>query len=145
MNPETVIEPDAPDRPRLSVGVGLGAVVLVVVTALIVALVVNASTGPGTVPRITFENPTDYALDIEVSAGPGRGWTSAGSVRQQSVADVHEVLDQGDVWLFRFHGQGETGGELRLSRAELEAAGWRVAIPPEVGDRLASVGAPPTP
>lgn len=145
MNPHTVIEPDAPDRARLSLGVGLGVVLLGLVTAAIVALVVDSSTGPGTVPRITFQNPTGYALDIEVSAGPGRGWTSAGSVRQQSTADVHEVLDQGDVWLFRFDSQGETGGELHLSRSELEASDWRIAIPPEVGDRLAHVGAPPSP
>jgi hypothetical protein len=145
MNPHTVVEPDAPDRTPLSLRLGLSAVLLGLATAVIVALVVDSSTGPGTVPRITFENPTDYALDIEVTAGPGRGWTSAGSVRQKSTADVHEVLDQGDVWVFRFDSQGETGGELRLSRSELEVSDWRVAVPPEVGDRLAEAGAPPTP
>ena len=38
--------------------------------------------------RITFENPTAYALDIEVSSGAAGGWTSAGSVRQKSTADA---------------------------------------------------------
>ncbi len=50
---------------------------------------------------------------------------------------MSEVIDQGDVWVFRFDSQGESGGELRLSRTELEAAGWRVSIPAEVGARLA--------
>jgi hypothetical protein len=55
------------------------------------------------------------------------------------------VVDQGEVWLFRFDSQGKTGGELRLNRSELEASGWRIAIPDEVGTRLADAGAPPTP
>ena len=41
--------------------------------------------------------------------------------------------------------QGETGGEVRLSRSELEGSGWRIVIPAEVGTRLADAGAPPTP
>lgn len=145
MNPATDVEPEAPDRvrPRL----GLAAIVVAVGLAAAVALayLVELSGGPATVPRLTFENPTVYALDIEVSSGPGEGWTSAGSIRQQSTADVREVIDQGDVWLFRFDSQGESGGELRLTRSDLEAAGWRVAIPAEVGTRLADAGAPPTP
>jgi hypothetical protein len=124
---------------------GLGVAGLALLTALALAFVAGLSGGPSTVARITFENPTVYALDIEVSPGTGTGWTSAGSVRQGSTAVVQEVVDQGDVWLFRFDSQGETGGQLRLSRAELEASGWRVAIPAEVGTRLAEAGAPPTP
>ncbi|HEX2118704.1 MAG TPA: hypothetical protein VHF91_05945 [Acidimicrobiales bacterium] len=145
MNPNTVVESDAPDRAGLTLRLGLGAVLLGAVTSVIVALVVDSSTGPRTISRITFENPTDYALDIEVSPGPGAGWTSAGSVRQQSTGDVHEIPDQGDVWVFRFDSQGESGGDLRVGRAELEASGWRVTIPPEVGHRLVQAGAPPTP
>lgn len=145
MNPNTVAESDAPDRAPLTLRLGLGAVLLALVTSAIVALVVDSSTGPGTISRITFENPTDYTLDIEVSPGPAAGWTSAGSVRQRSTGDVHEIPDQGDVWLFRFDSQGESGGELQLSRSELEASDWRVTIPPEVGQRLVLAGAPPTP
>lgn len=122
-----------------------GAAVVALVGAIGLTFVVNLSSGPATVPRITLENPTPYALDVEVSPAPGAGWTSAGSVRQQSTADVQEVIDQGDVWIFRFDSQGETGGELRLSRAELVASDWRVVVPTEVGRRLAEAGAPPTP
>ena len=113
--------------------------------AVALTSLVGLSGGPSTVPRLTFENPTAYAIDIEVSAGSSSGWTSAGSVRQRSTADVTEVIDQGDVWLFRFDSQGETGGELRLTRSELEASGWRIVIPTEVGARLIEAGAPPTP
>jgi len=58
---------------------------------------------------------------------------------------VAEVIDQGEVWLFRFDSQGSSGGELRLTRAELEASDWTVVVPAEVGTRLAQAGAPPTP
>lgn len=145
MNPPTIVQPATPDRVRRTLGLGVVAALLVLAAAVTLAFVVNLSAGPATVPRLTFENPTAYALDIDVSPGTGSGWVSAGSVRQQSTADVNEVIDQGDAWLFRFHSQGASGGELRLSRTELAASGWRVVIPEEVGARLADAGAPPTP
>lgn len=145
MNPPTVVEPDAQNRVRRGLGLGVAAVVASLATAIALSLLVGQSTGPGTVSRITFENPTAYALNIDVSPGTGTGWTSAGSVRQKSTGEVHEVIDQGDVWLFRFDSQGAIGGELRLTRGELEGSGWTVAIPPEVGQALADAGAPPTP
>jgi hypothetical protein len=145
MNQPTVLDPARPRRAGRGLQLGLGVAGLALVAALAVTFVAGLSGGPSTVARITFENPTVYALDIEVSPGTGTGWTSAGSVRQQSTAVVQEVVDQGDVWRFRFDSQGETGGEVRLTRAELEASGWRVAIPEEVGSRLAQAGAPPTP
>ena len=145
MNPPTVVEPDTSDKARRRLGLGVGVLVLGLVAAVGLTSLVRLSSVPKTVPRITFENPTVYALDIEVSPGTGTGWTSAGSVRQKSTADVHEVIDQGDVWLFRFDSQGGTGGELRLTRAELKDTAWRVTIPEEVGTRLAGSGAPPTP
>ena len=145
MNPPTIVQPDTARRVSHRLGLGLAAVVLGIAAAIGLTYLVGLSSGPATVARITFDNPTAYALDIEVSSAPGSGWTSAGSVRQKSTAEVTEVVDQGDVWLFRFDSQGASGGELRLSRTEMEAAGWRVSIPAEVGNRLAGAGAPPTP
>ncbi len=145
MNPPTIVEPDAPNRVRRNLGLGVAVIGIAVATAIALTFLVGLSSGAGTVSRITFENPTVYALDIEVNPGTGTGWTSAGSVRQKSNAEVREVIDQGDVWLFRFDSQGASGGELRLTRAELEASGWTVSIPAEVGTRLAEAGAPPTP
>lgn len=145
MNPPTIVQSDTPNRVHRRLGLGAAAVVLALAVALGLTFLAGLSGSPGTVPRVTFENPTAYALDIEVSPGTGTGWTSAGSVRQETTADVHEVIDQGDVWLFRFHSQGASGGELRLTRSELEASGWTVTIPAGVGQRLSDAGAPPTP
>jgi hypothetical protein len=145
MNPPTAVRPDTSKPAHHRVGFAVAAVVVMLAAAVGLTSLVGLSSGPKTVARITFENPTPYALDIEVRPGAARGWTSAGSVRQMSTAEVSEVIDQGDVWVFRFDSQGQSGGELELSRTELEASGWRVSIPTDVGARLAAAGAPPTP
>ncbi len=145
MNPPTVVHPDARKPARIPLGPGLAVAALALATVAALAFLVDLSARPATVPRLTFENPTEYALSIEVSPGTGTDWTSAGFVAQRATAVVEEVIDQGDVWVFRFHGQGEPGGELRLTRAELEASNWKVIVPAEVGRRLAEAGAPPTP
>jgi len=145
MNRPAIAQPQSPVRVDHHVRLAVVTLVVIVAAAGLLTLVADVSGRPGTVARITFDNPTAYALDIEVSPGTDNGWTSAGSVGQQATADVQEGADQGEVWLFRFDSQGESGGQLRLSRAELKAAAWRVAVPPEVGQRLADAGAPPTP
>ncbi len=145
MNPPTAVRPGTPNRVPLRIGVGLAAAVLALAAAVVLALLVDLSGSPRTVPRLTYENPTEYAVSVEVSRGTEAGWTSAGFVAPRATAVVEEVVDQGDVWLFRFHGQGESGGELRLTRRQLEASNWVVTIPAEVGRRLAAAGAPPTP
>ena len=145
MNPPTAVRPDTTKPAHHRLGIAVAVVIVGLAAAVGLTSLVGLSSGPKTVARITFENPTAYALDIEVSSGSAGGWTSAGSVRQKSTAEVAEVIDQGDVWVFRFDSQGASGGELRLSRTELEASGWRVSIPAEVGARLAGAGAPPNP
>ena len=145
MNPPTAVRPEAVDRPPRRIGVAAAVAAVALAAAVLLAFVVGVGGRASTVPRLTYQNPTDYALDVEVSSGPRTGWTTAGHVGQRSTGVANEVVDQGDVWLFRFDSQGATGGELRLTRAELEASGWTVDIPVEVGRRLAEAGAPPTP
>ena len=145
MNQPAVVRPDTPERTQLSMGMGLVAAAVVVVAVLAMALVARLSSGPSTVRPLTIENPTAYALDVEVRAAADSAWTSAGFVPQRSTAVVEEVVDQGAVWVFRFDSQGRSGGELQMTRSELEDAGWRVTVPADVGKRLAESGAPPTP
>lgn len=145
MNPLTAVQPDTSRRTGRRVGAGAAIIAAGLAVAVALTFLVGLSSSPATVSRITFENPTAYALDIEVRSGAGDGWTSAGSVAQRTTADVYEIVDQGDAWVFRFDSQGASGGELRASRVELEASGWRVVVPTEVGARLAEAGAPPTP
>lgn len=100
---------------------------------------------PAVVSRITFENPTAYDLTIEATDAEGSGWLPLGTARRKDTTTVERIIDKGDTWIFRFAGQGEQGGELRIERAQLERESWRVRIPDRIGADLAVKGAPPTP
>ncbi len=145
MTPPTTVRPDAPGRSRRTVTLGLAGIAAGLAVVVGLTLLVGMSEGPATVARITLVNPTVYSLEVSVTAGTGGASSPAGFVPKQSTAVIEEVPDQGDVWIFRFDGQGRSGGELRLTRQQLERDAWRVEIPVEVGQRLADAGAPPTP
>jgi hypothetical protein len=97
---------------------------------------------PPTVERITIANPTGYALDVDVTSEDRSGWLSVAIVEARSEDVAQDVIDQGDVWIFRFVHWGDPVGELRLTRAELERNGWRVEVPAEVEVRLQEQGRP---
>ncbi len=103
--------------------------------AFLILLPACAAAAP-TVDEITILNQTAYDLDVEVSGARRDGWLPVASVDARSEGVAREVLDQGDVWVFRFRYQGEPVGEASLARAELEAGGWRVEVPQTVGERL---------
>jgi hypothetical protein len=99
---------------------------------------------PSTVDRIAIVNPTAYDLDVDV-AGPERdGWLPVAIAEARSERVAEEVIDQGQVWMFRFLHWGDPVGELSLTRAELEETGWRVEVPGEVEERLRQLGRPPS-
>ena len=56
----------------------------------------------------------------------------------------YQVIDQGERWTFRFQHWGDTVGEATESRSELEGDGWRIEVPPSIGDRLEELGRPPS-
>jgi hypothetical protein len=96
------------------------------------------------VDRITIVNQTGYDLDVDV-AGPERGgWLPVAIVEAHSERVAEEVIDQGEVWVFRFSHWGDPVGELSLTRAELEGASWRVEVPGEVEERLQQLARPPS-
>jgi len=100
---------------------------------------------PPTIDRLTIENPTVYDIHIDASDEEGDGWVAVTTVGRQGTGSTTNVIDQGDVWRFRFRGQGRDGGELTVARTDLEADGWELTIPDAVGERLAELGAPPSP
>ena len=137
------------ERPRLILGFKPGAFALGVVAAAaaVAGLVfVMQSTGvPENVDELTIENGTDYHLNIEVSDAEGKSWLGVGTVEADSTKAFSRVIDQGEVWLFRFHGQGRLGGELQVDRSQLEGDGWRLVVPESVADELREQGALPPP
>jgi hypothetical protein len=112
---------------------------------LVMVLWVAACAGPPQrVDRITIVNPTGYDLDVDV-AGPERGgWLPVAIVEANSEDAAEEVIDQGEVWVFRFLHWGDSVGELSITRAELVGDGWRVEVPEEVEERLQQLGRPPS-
>lgn len=101
------------------------------------------SGAPPTVERIEIVNPTDYDVAVDVSGADSQGWLPLSIAEHGSSAIVREVVDQGERWRFRFRHFGETVGEISMSRDELEATGWLVEIPAEVGERLRDLGRQP--
>ncbi|MBW3643302.1 MAG: hypothetical protein KY447_10350 [Actinobacteria bacterium] len=96
---------------------------------------------PPVVDQVAFENPTRYDITIEVTDGQRHGWMSVGMARRQTTTTFEQVLDQGEVWIFRFSAQGEQGGEQELPRQQLQDEQWHVRIPDRVGQALRAKGA----
>lgn len=108
------------------------------VTAFLVA-------GPAFVDKVSVVNDSEYTIDVQVRGHEGEGWMSVNRVDKGSTRTREDVIDQGDVWIFRFRSQGEEGGELRTTRGDLEEDDWTIEVPEEVIRQLRRVGAPPSP
>ena len=59
----------------------------------------------------------------------------------QTTATMSDVIDQGDVWVFRLSGQARSAAEVRVTHAQLEADGWVFTVPATVSDELRAQGA----
>jgi hypothetical protein len=96
--------------------------------------------------RVDLEitNPTPYVLSIEITDGGRGAWQPTARLQPGATRTIEDVLDQGDVWVLRFRGQGRDGGELEVPGHDLERASWHVDIPAEVGERLAALGVSPS-
>lgn len=97
---------------------------------------------PTFIDRITVQNPTRYDITIYVTEGDRDGWMAVGTARREDTEVFEEIFDQGEVWIFRFTAQGKEGGELRVTKSQLEQSKWRIEIPRSVGDELQDKGAP---
>jgi hypothetical protein len=97
--------------------------------------------GPPFVESLTVVNPTAYDIDVDVTDGARDGWIRLGEVEDSGTTQFEVVLDQGAVWIVRL-ADGE-GGELRLTRDELERADWRIEVPRDTDARLRPSWGPP--
>ena len=119
---------------NLLVAAGVGAV------ALIGLVLAPAQQLPSFVSRITVTNPTPYHVEVDVRGAPDRGWLSLGGFAPDSTRSSYEVVDQGRQWVVRFSAGGREGGEMIVTRAQLEASKWRLQIPEIVAERLEEAG-----
>lgn len=118
----------------------LAAIVVSLVLALSIGTFVVR--GPAFVHQVSVTNPSEYDVGVQVSGGNRDGWMAVTTASRHSTTTTVDVVDQGDVWIFRFTAQGREGGDLRVARHDLEQAGWTVTVPDEVIEHLRNVGAP---
>jgi len=109
--------------------------------AVVVLLVVPALRLPPDVDRIAIENPHAWPVHVEVSdADAGAdGWLGVGTVDTDHENRFHSVVDQGDVWVFRFSYAGHHT-ELRVTRRELAADHWRLTVPDDFARQMGAAG-----
>jgi hypothetical protein len=112
---------------------------------LMVTLFVGACSNVSFIEEITFSNETDYPAKVEVSGASRQGWLNLTIAQRDRETTVQEVIDQGDVWVFRFDYAGKHEEELEISRAELVRADWKVEVPQSFGDALRRLGVEPPP
>jgi hypothetical protein len=111
---------------------------------MVAVLCLMACSAAPTVDRITIVNATEYDLQVEVAASDRERWLPVAIVEARSEKVAQRILDQGDLWIFRFLHLGDPIGELSFTRPELEASDWRVEVPAQIAERLQRLGRAPS-
>lgn len=122
--------------------IGTAGLVVAVTVVIVLIAVPRLLDSPPLVDRLVVGNPSGYDVSIEATDARRRGWVAVGTAQRGTTSTFEEIVDQGDIWIFRFSAQGEDGGELQVSRQQLERDGWRMRVPAEVGEQLERNGAP---
>ena len=129
-----------PSRPARTGGLLAAAVGGVAAVAL-----ASTSLSPGAfVERVAIVNSTPYHLNVELAAVGSRGSLDLGTAGRDTTMVAEKIYDPGKRWVLRLSYAGTSAGEVTVSRADLEDAGWRLDIPPAVGDRLRAEGFAPS-
>ncbi len=141
MSPVATRSSPAPLRNR-----GIVATVLITVLAAALALlvVVPATRSPAFVDRITVVNPHPWSVEVAVAGEEGGAELPIASVGRERSHTVHDVLDQGRSWSFTFAYGGVDGGQLVISRSELERTGWTITVPEGFAARMRMAGMGPS-
>jgi hypothetical protein len=144
MSPSTALRPRTDEAAswRGFVSSDFVAIVAAALAALLVTLVLV-----DTPPRVdlTIVNDTDYELTIAAARPGSNSWLPVMVIEPGQEQLKTGVIDPGPEWLLRFAGQGEDGGQVAITRDELEASGWRYVVPSDVTQHLESAGATPPP
>ena len=95
--------------------------------------------------RLVIVNPGDFPAEVRVTDAERSGWFILGRAEDNAETDFHQVIDQGETWIFRFDYLGEHEEELMVKRSELESSEWTVTIPAEFASSLREMGFSPPP
>jgi hypothetical protein len=114
-------------------------------TAICAALLLGACSNVTLVDEITIVNETEYPANVNVTGKDRGGWLGLTMVEERSTRAVGDVIDQGEVWIFRFDYGGKHQEEVEVSRNELVRNDWTVEVPESFGQRLRELGLTPPP
>ena len=143
--PSASVKPVAPDRQRRTRPRVDAWIPIAVLLAVVAIAVFRPALEPGPfISRVTFVNSSEYAFDVDVAGAKADGWMLLGTAADRTSTGIAEVFDQGRTWTFRFTTQGQVAGQIEVSKADLERAGWRVVVPPGFADALRAEGVVPT-
>ncbi|MET0628072.1 MAG: hypothetical protein ABW033_06405 [Acidimicrobiia bacterium] len=117
----------------------LRVVMVGVLVAAVLALALRIVEGPEFVDRLTIANQSSSPLDVDVAGSRDGGWTPEGVALQRGETNFADVIDQGDVWWFRFSSANRSA-IVRVPREQLARDGWHVTVPSSITDTLASEG-----
>ena len=108
-----------------------------VIAAAVIWLILAITATPDTVPEVTVVD--DGAVDVEVAVAPspGAGVLDLGPISARSTRSIHDVIDQGDRWVFIVDARDRLG-TIAVDRDQLAREGWtvhlRTALPGTGGD-----------
>ena len=117
----------------------LGSVLVVALIALV------GCSEPPFVDRVTIVNGTDYPANVDVTSGAHEAWLGLGVAGPNEDETFGEVIDHGQLWVFRFDYAAKHSEEIRVTRKELKEANWRVEVPFSFEQRLRQLGVEPPP
>jgi hypothetical protein len=90
-------------------------------------------------------NRTHFDLNVAVSGASSGGAVLVDTAQPTQTTVVSDVIDQGDTWTFTFTRAGSIVGVLHMSRSDLAAHHWQVAIPASFETTLYAHGQLPPP
>ena len=132
-------------RPRARLERRRPAVVTGAIAILIGALMIDlvSIARPPTSRTLTISDPHPWQVQVRIAGDPVDGWTPIGSVDRQTEATFLQVPDQGDRWTVEA-GYAGVATRFVVSRAELEANGWRIEVPGDIATQLTAEGVEPS-
>jgi hypothetical protein len=110
-----------------------------------ILVVLGACSSVSFVDELSIINDTEYSANVEVTDEGRDGWLALNNVESQSTTVVEDVIDQGEVWVFRFDYQGRYQVDVEVSSRELAQSDWSIEVPQSFEQGLRDMGVPPPP
>lgn len=144
MTPSVVSRPRPQPIPQAKRRDDLLYIALALALLGLVTLVAPALELPPVVPELTVENPHQWNVTVTVTGADRDASLAVGALERETTQTFLRTVDQGERWIFSFRYGGIDGGELVLSRTELEEAGWQIKVPDEFAARMRTASVSPS-